>query len=339
LKISEIPGSGPVIEKKLASVGIIDVQQLITLPPPKVAEKTGLDNESARELYFKAKKFLEKKKIISKNFQTGTELEKIKEISITTGTKALDKLLNGGLKVAACTEIHGEDGCGKTQFSHTMAVRVQLPIEKGGLNGKVIWIDTENTFKRDRIIDIATHLGLSPAECLENIIVTKPHNSADQHVMLEEAEKLIVEDPSIKLIIIDSALGLFRGDYSGRGMLSERQKYLDDFLTLSHNIAKHYKIATIWTNQVMINPGIFYGDPIVPIGGKILGHKATYRVYFKKSGKKRIGTLVKSPNDANIQVTFGVSTEGMVDPEVIDEQIKEAKKAKAKVVKEEPKEE
>lgn len=328
MKISDIPGCGPVIEKKLAAAGIINVQQLITLPPPKVAEKTGLDNESARELYFKARKYLEKKKVIPPRFQSGTDIALIKDIVISTGTKSLDKLLNGGLRLGACTEIYGEDGCGKTQFTHTMAVRAQLS------NYKVIWIDTENTFKEQRIRDIAIPLGLDPEKCLENIIVARPHNSADQHVVLEEAEKLIAEDKEIKLIVIDSVMGLFRGDYTGREKLSERQKYLNNHLTLSHNISKHYNIATIWTNQVSINPGVFYGDPIIAIGGKIMGHKSTFRVYFKKSGKKRIGTLVKSPNDANIQVTFGVTGVGMVDPEVIDEIIKELKKSKAKEKKE-----
>lgn len=330
MKISEVPGCGPVIEKKLALAGIIDVQQLITLPPPKVAEKTGLDNESTRELYFKVRKYLEKKKVITPRFQLGTDIASITETVITTGTNALDKLLNGGLRLGACTEIYGEDGCGKTQFSHTMAVRVQLPKNQGGLNGKVIWIDTENTFKENRIKDIAVPLGLDPEKCLKNIIVARPHNSADQHVTLEEAEILITEDKDIKLIIIDSVMGLFRGDYTGREKLSERQKYLNNHLTLSHNISKHYNIATIWTNQVSINPGIFYGDPIIAIGGKIMGHKSTFRVYFKKSGKKRIGTLVKSPSDENIQVTFGVTKKGMVDPEVIDEIEKEKKKAKNK---------
>lgn len=330
MKISDIPGCGPVIEKKLAAAGIVDVQQLITLPPPKVAEKTGLDNESAKELYFKARKYLEKKKVIPPRFQSGTDIASIQDIVISTGTKSLDKLLNGGLRLGACTEVYGEDGCGKTQFSHAMAVRVQLPPDQGGLNGKVIWIDTENTFKEKRIRQIAIPLGLDPDKCLENIIVARPHNSADQHVVLEEAEKLIAEDKEIKLIVIDSVMGLFRGDYTGREKLSERQKYLNNHLTLSHNISKHYNIATIWTNQVSINPGVFYGDPIIAIGGKIMGHKSTFRVYFKKSGKKRIGTLIKSPNDANIQVTFGVTEVGMVDPEVIDEMIKELKKIKAK---------
>jgi len=327
MKISELPGCGPVIEKKLKEHGIVDIRQLITCPPPKVAEKTGLDNESTRELSRKARICLEKKNIVGPSFQSAIDIAKVKDVTISTGTIAVDKLLNGGVLLGSCTEVHGEDGSGKTQFCLTMAVRTQLPPEKGGVNGKVVWIDTENTFKKDRIKSIATHLGLDNDECLKNITVARPHNSADQQRILEETEKLLIEDSSIKLIIIDSVMGLFRGDYSGRSMLSERQMYLDDFLTLSHNISKHYNIATIWTNQVMINPGIFYGDPIIPIGGKILGHKATFRVYFKKSGKKRIGTLVKSPNDAQIQVTFGVSTEGLVDPEVIDE-IEKKKKAK-----------
>lgn len=330
MKISDIPGCGPVIEKKLAKHDIIDVQQLITMPPPHVAARTGLDNDSCIELHKKAKAYLLKKELIPPQFQTGTELEKIDELYITTGTKSLDKLLNCGLRLGACTEIYGEDGCGKTQFSHTMAVRVQLPVDQGGLDGKVIWIDTENTFKKNRIIQIANALEISPAECLGNIIVTKPHNSSDQQTALEDAEKLIIQDKNIKLIIIDSAMGLFRGDYLGRAMLSERQKYLNKFLTLSHNMAKFYNVAIIWTNQVSINPGIFYGDPIIPIGGKILGHHSSYRVYFKVSGKKRIGTLMKSPNDDKIQVTFGVTSAGMVDPEVIDEIEKEKKKAKVK---------
>lgn len=330
MKISEMPGCGPVIEKKLAKHDIIDVQQLITMPPPQVAARTGLDNDSCIELHKKAKAFINKKKGIKSIFETGPELDTGIDTFITTGTKALDKLLNGGLRLGACTEFYGEDGCGKTQFSHVMAVRVQLPVEKGGLNGKCVWIDTENTFKKDRIIQIAQSLDLSPAECFENIIVTKPHNSSDQQTALEEVEKLIINDDTIKLIIVDSAMGLFRGDYLGRAMLSERQKYLNKFLTLSHNISKFYNIATIWTNQVSTNPGVFYGDPMNPIGGKIMGHHSTYRVYFKVSGMKRIGTLMKSPSDDKIQVTFGVTGIGMVDPEVIDEIIKEKKKAKKK---------
>jgi len=329
MKISELPGCGPVIEKKLAANGILDVQQLVNLGAAKVADKTGLDNDSAIELCKKSRTFLEKKNEISSLMgQSGIDIPDEDGPIISTGTKSVDKLLNGGLRVGACTEIYGEDGCGKTQFSFTMAVRVQLPLDQGGANGKVIWIDTENTFRKDRIRSIAINLGLDPDKCLENILVVKPLNSTDQQTAIEESEKLVIKDKNIKLIIIDSAIGLFRGEYTGRGMLSERQKYLNRFLTLSHNIAMYYKIATIWTNQVMINPGVFYGDPIVPIGGKILGHLSTYRIYFRKSGKKRIGVLKKSPNDAQIEVTFGVSTEGLVDPEIIDEIEKEKKKAK-----------
>ena len=162
MSISSIPGCGPVIQKKLAENNILYPQQLITNPPPRIAAKTGIDNVSAKELYCKARKFLEKQEMVTKRFQTGTEIKEIPKIFITTGTKALDKLLDGGLRLGACTEVYGEDGCGKTQFAHTMAVRTQLSKEKGGLDGKVIWLDTERTFEKGRIIDIAESLDLSP---------------------------------------------------------------------------------------------------------------------------------------------------------------------------------
>jgi DNA repair protein RadA len=248
---------------------------------------------------------------------------------ITTGTRALDKLFTGGLECEATTEIYGEFGCGKTQFCHTMAVRVQLPKDKGGLDGKAVWIDTEGTFEPKRIRDIATHTLLDEEEVLDNIIVAKAYNSADQYMVLQEVQHLIEDDPKIKLIVIDSAIGLFRQDYSGRAMLSERQKYLDEFLTMASNMANFHKVAIIWTNQVMINPGIFYGDPVTAVGGTVLAHKSTYRVYFKKSGIFRIAKMIDSPKHAQTEVNFGLSIAGVVDKEVAEELHKEQLKAKA----------
>ena len=334
MDITKLKGIGDGTAKKFEKNGITTVEQLFVIPPPKVAEMLGIDNDSAVELFKKARSVYDDSPVFQSGLEAKDEDDELEKIS--TGTKALDKLFTGGIETSATTEIYGEFGCGKTQFCHTMAVRVQLPKEKGGLDGKCVWIDSEGTFEPTRIESISKSLKLDEKEALGNIIRAKAYNSADQYLILQELEKLLVEDDKIKLIVIDSATGLFRQDFSGRAMLSERQKYLDEFLTMASNMANFHNIAIIWTNQVMINPGVFYGDPVTAIGGTVLAHKSTYRVYFKKSGAYRMGKMVDSPKHGQIEVMFGLSEDGVVDQEIAEELEKKrnADKAKAKKSKE-----
>ena len=331
MDITKLKGIGDGTAKKFEKNGITTVEQLFVIPPPKVAEMLGIDNDSAVELFKKARSVYDDSPVFQSGLEAKDEDDELEKIS--TGTKALDKLFTGGIETSATTEIYGEFGCGKTQFCHTMAVRVQLPKEKGGLDGKCVWIDSEGTFEPTRIEAISKSLKLDEKETLENIIRAKAYNSADQYLILQELEKLLVEDDKIKLIVIDSATGLFRQDFSGRGMLSERQKYLDEFLTMASNMSNFHNIAIIWTNQVMINPGVFYGDPVTAIGGTVLAHKSTYRVYFKKSGVYRMGKMVDSPKHGQIEVMFGLSEDGVVDQEVAEELEKKRKADKAKAKK------
>lgn len=335
--ITKLKGIGDATAKKLAKGKITTIEQLLVIPPPKVAEMLETDNDSAINLFVKAKEYFNKD---IKLFQSGMEADRDdKNIEkISTGTTALDKLFTGGIECGSTTEIYGEFGSGKTQFCHTMMVRVQLPREKGGLGGKGLWLDTEGTFEPTRIRSIAKSLDLDEEETLNNIIIAKAYNSADQYLVLHEIEHVLEDDPDIKLIIVDSAIGLFRQDFSGRGMLSERQKYLDEFLTLASNISKLHKVAIIWTNQVMINPGIFYGDPVQPVGGTVLAHKSTYRVYFKKSGEFRIAKMIDSPKHGQTEVSFGLSTTGVVDRAEAERLKKERLKEKANAKKAEKKE-
>ncbi len=327
MEITKLKGIGEATAKKLAKGGITTVEQLFVIPPPKVAEMLGVDNDTAIGLFKKAREAFNDAPTFINGIEADKEDDDIEQIS--TGTRALDKLFTGGLECGATTEIYGEFGCGKTQFCHTMCVRVQLPKDKGGLDGKAIWVDTEGTFEPKRIREIAKHTLLDEVEVLKNITVAKAYNSAEQYIVLQEVEHLLEDDKSIKLIVIDSAIGLFRQDYSGRAMLSERQKYLDEFLTLASNIANFHKVAIIWTNQVMINPGIFYGDPVTAVGGTVLAHKSTYRVYFKKSGIFRIAKMIDSPKHAQTEVNFGLSIAGVVDKEIAEKLHKEQLKAKA----------
>ena len=331
MDITKLKGIGDGTAKKFEKNGITTVEQLFVIPPPKVAEMLGIDNDSAVELFKKARSVYDDSPVFQSGLEAKDEDDELEKIS--TGTKALDKLFTGGIETSATTEIYGEFGCGKTQFCHTIAVRVKLPKEKGGLDGKWVWIDSEGTFEPTRIESISKSLKLDEKEALGNIIRAKAYNSADQYLILQELEKLLVEDDKIKLIVIDSATGLFRQDFSGRGMLSERQKYLDEFLTMASNMANFHNIAIIWTNQVMINPGVFYGDPVTAIGGTVLAHKSTYRVYFKKSGVYRMGKMVDSPKHGQIEVMFGLSEDGVVDQEVAEELEKKRKADKAKAKK------
>lgn len=338
MKLSQLAGIGDGTEKKLAEKGIVDVSQLMIYSPSKVAEMLGQTNDDVHKLFKKARDALEKQSIIGKMFQTGiekNEFDKNRE-QISTGSKALDKLFGGGIEVGETTEVYGEYGCGKSQLCHMMMCRMMLSKEKGGLatkdnpDPKGIWIDTENTFIADRIISISKSIGLDPDRVLKNIIVANALNSVDQQIILEQVSTMLVDDKTVRMIVIDSAMGLFRGDYTGRDNLSERQKFLGRFLLLASNIASFYGLAMIWTNQVMISPGVFYGDPVQAIGGTIMAHKSTHRVYFKRSGVKRIGKMVDSPRYAQTEVSFGLNESGLVDPEIIDEEIKQKKSDKAK---------
>lgn len=331
MDITKIKGIASKTAEKMSANGITTVEQLFVIPPPKVAEMLGMDNQSSIELFAKARKAMDDTSYFQSGLDADKEDDNIEKIS--TGTKALDKLFTGGVECGATTEIYGEFGCGKTQFCHTMAVRVQLPIDQGGLNGKCVWIDSEGTFEPKRIRQIAKYVDLNEEDALENIIHAKAYNSADQYIIVKEVEHLLEQDKDIKLIVIDSAIGLFRQDFSGRAMLSERQKYLDEFLTLTSNMANYHKVAIIWTNQVMINPGIFYGDPVTAVGGTVLAHKSTYRVYFKKSGAYRVGIMKDSPKHGEVEVMFGLSEAGVVDREVKEELEKKRKAEKAKTKK------
>lgn len=327
MELTELDGIGPVTAKSLNDVGIFDVIQLLSHSPREVSDLTGMDSEASLAIFKKARAKLQEESIIGKTFQSGKEMDERRKNTklISTGTKALDKLFDGGIETGSTTEVYGQFGSGKSQFCHTMSVQVQLPEKSGGLEGKVLWIDTENTFRSERIISIAKAKGLDSDKTLENITVARAHNSAEQQLILEEAEKLIIPN-NVRLIVVDSSTGLFRSDYLGRGTLAERQQKLNKFITLAKNIAETHNLAILYTNQVMQSPGVFFGDPTRPIGGDIYAHNSTYRVYFRKSGGLRVAKMVDSPRHAETEVSFGLSEAGIVDPEVKEAEDKEKKK-------------
>lgn len=316
LRLDSLDGVGPVTTKKLMDAGIHSIMDLVVRGPVDVSEVTGMDRETAEKIVTKARHTLMEQGLITKDFVTATEIYKRRQDigKITTATQCLDQLLDGGVETQALTEVYGEFGSGKTQFCHTICVTVQKPKEEGGLNGGVLYIDTENTFRPERIVSIAKAKGMDPEKVLDNIIVARAYNSAHQTLILEEAGP-IIEQHNIKLIIADSAVGLFRSEYLGRGTLSDRQQRLNRFMHLLVRTAETYNCAAVATNQVMASPDVFFGDPTRPIGGNVVAHTSTYRIYFKKSGKKRIARMVDSPHHPEEEVIFTVTEAGIADPE------------------------
>ncbi|MBI3253360.1 MAG: DNA repair and recombination protein RadA [Nitrosopumilales archaeon] len=316
LRLDSLEGVGPVTTKKLTDAGIHNIMDLLVRGPVEVSEITGMDKETAEKIVNKARQQLVEEGLIAKDFVSATEIYKRRQDigKISTGTNCLDLLFDGGVETQALTEVYGEFGSGKTQFCHTMCVNVQKPKEQGGQEGGVLYIDTENTFRPERIVSIAKANGMDPEKVLDRIIVARAYNSAHQILILEEAGPIIKEN-NIKLIVADSAAGLFRAEYLGRGTLSERQQRLNKFVHLLVRTAETYNCAAIATNQVMSSPDVFFGDPTRPIGGNIVAHTSTYRVYFKKSGKKRIARMVDSPHHPEQEVIFMLTEAGISDPE------------------------
>ena len=316
LRLDSLEGVGPVTTKKLTDAGIHNIMDLLVRGPVEVAEITGMDKETAEKIVNKARQQLVEEGLIAKDFVSATEIYKRRQDigKISTGTNCLDLLFDGGVETQALTEVYGEFGSGKTQFCHTMCVNVQKPKEQGGQEGGVLYIDTENTFRPERIVSIAKANGMDPEKVLDRIIVARAYNSAHQILILEEAGPIIKEH-NVKLIVADSAAGLFRAEYLGRGTLSERQQRLNKFVHLLVRTAETYNCAAIATNQVMSSPDVFFGDPTRPIGGNIIAHTSTYRVYFKKSGKKRIARMVDSPHHPEQEVIFMLTEAGISDPE------------------------
>lgn len=316
LRLDSLEGVGPVTTKKLTDAGIHNIMDLLVRGPVEVSEITGMDKETAEKIVNKARQQLVEEGLIAKDFVSATEIYKRRQDigKISTGTNCLDLLFDGGVETQALTEVYGEFGSGKTQFCHTMCVNVQKPKEQGGQEGGVLYIDTENTFRPERIVSIAKANGMDPEKVLDRIIVARAYNSSHQILILEEAG-LVIKENNIKLIIIDSAAGLFRAEYLGRGTLSERQQKLNKFLHLLVRTAETYNCAALATNQVMSSPDVFFGDPTRPIGGNIVAHTSTYRVYFKKSGKKRIARMVDSPHHPEQEVIFMLTEAGISDPE------------------------
>jgi DNA repair protein RadA len=308
--IEELPYVGPATAEKLRDAGFTDLMTIAVTSPGTLAEVAELGEGTAIKIINAARK-----EVDIGGFETGdVVLERRKEVhKLTTSSKALDELLGGGVETQAITEFFGEFGSGKTQLAHQLAVNTQLKHDQGGLEGHTVIIDTENTFRPERIAQMARGLELEPSEVLKTIHIARAFNSHHQMLLAEKVKDLTEEFP-VKLLIIDSLTGHFRAEFIGRGALADRQQKLNKHLHDLQRFADAHNASIVVTNQVQAKPDAFFGDPTRPIGGHILGHTATFRIYLRKSkGGKRICRLIDSPNLPEGEAVISVIEDGIRD--------------------------
>ncbi len=308
--IEKLPGVGAATAEKLIASGFDSFMSIAVSSPGEMVNVAGVTEVTARKIIASARDSLEM------GFETGEELlKKRKEtIKITTGSKALDSILGGGVETGAITEMYGAYGSGKTSIAHQLSITVQLPKDQGGAEGIAVWVDSEGTIRPEYIADIAKAKKLDPQEALKNFRGVRSFNSDHQMLLVENIEDLIKQGLNIKLIIIDSLMGHFRSDFSGRGQLADRQQKLNRHLHMLLKLAQTHGLAVYVTNQVMSKPDTFFGDPTQAIGGHVLAHASTYRVYLRR-GKKgtRVAKLVDAPAMPDAEALFVVTNEGIKD--------------------------
>jgi DNA repair protein RadA len=335
--LEDLPGVGPATAEKLKDNGYDSYQSIAVASPAELSNKADVGESSASDIINAAREAAD-----IGGFETGADVltrrEEIGKLQFIIDE--LDDLLGGGVETQSITEVYGEFGAGKSQVTHQLSVNVQLPQEHGGLEGRAIFIDSEDTFRPERIDEMVRGLpdetiaaameqreiegGADDEDALEALVedmldkihVAKAFNSNHQILLAEKAQEIAAEyeddEFPVRLLCVDSLTAHFRAEYVGRGELANRQQKLNKHLHDLDRVGNLYNTAVIVTNQVQSNPDAFFGDPTKPIGGNILGHKSTFRLYLKKSKQdKRIVKLVDAPNLPDGEAVMRVKGEGL----------------------------
>ncbi|KAI8621073.1 Rad51 protein [Chytriomyces sp. MP71] len=296
--------------QKLKDAGLYTVESVAFTPRKTLLAIKGISEAKGDKILAEAAK------LVPMGFTTATDfhIRRQETISIGTGSKDLDALLGGGIETGGITEIFGEFRTGKTQLCHTLAVIAQLPTNMGGGEGRVMYIDTEGTFRPERLLATAERFGLNGEEVLDNVAYARAYNSDHQTQLLVQGAAMMA-DTRFSLLIVDSATSLYRTDYSGRGELSARQMHLAKFMRMLQRLADEFGIAVVMTNQVVAQvDGFSIGDNKKPIGGNIIAHASTTRLYLKKgAGENRICKVYDSPNLPEAEAQFSIGPDGIND--------------------------
>jgi DNA repair protein RadA len=315
VELTDLEGVGPATARKLREAGVLSIMDLAVALPTEL-EDAGLTRETAGALIFVAQRKLREGGVLQQEFvPAAAALERRRGmLRCSTGASNLDQLLKGGVETQAITEFWGEFGSGKSQICHTLTVMAQLHPQKGGLGGAALYVDAENTFRPERIAEIAEARGLESETILANVFVSKAYNSSHLELVVRSLGNFI-EKYRARLVVVDSVISLHRAEFLGRGTLAERQQRLNSLIHRLLRVAEVYNIAVVITNQVQQHPDIFFGDPNRPTGGHVIAHAATYRLMLRKSRNYRIATMVDSPYHPTGDAIFAISPKGIEDYE------------------------
>ena len=315
MRVDQLKGVGAVTQKKLETFGVTSLIDLCIRGSQEIKEITGVAKPTCDSWVFQAQKLLEDNGLIRKSDMSTTELWEYQKAYPVIATKCdeVDNLIDGGVRPEATYEIYGEFGAGKTQFCNSLTVET---IHDGN---NVIWIDCEDTFKPNRIAQI-----LKAREYVDRDEEVSGYLNQITYLYCPNTEQLmgtinglskILDEKKPKLVILDGAIGQFREEYLGRGTLAERQMQIARLMSHIKNISFYFRCAVVFTNQVQSDPSMMFGDPIKPIGGNVVAHASTYRLYFKKSGKKRLARMIDSPEHAMADAEYLLDARGMSNVE------------------------
>ena len=305
--LTDIPGVGATTADKLTESGFSDPVSIAVATPGEITEAAGLSETVARKMINWCRQNM------NMGFESGNDVltRRANVIKLSTGAASFDALLGGGFETGSIVECFGEFGSSKTQIAHMLCVQMV----KRFPNAYAVYVDTEKTFRPERIIEFAEGAGLDPKKVLKQIKVAKAYNSDHQMLLVEKVEELVLKDElDVKLLIVDSLTSHFRAEFVGRGTLSVRQQKLNKHMHVMSKLADVHNLCVYVTNQVMSKPDSFFGDPTAAIGGHIVAHASTFRLYLRK-GKKgcRVAKLIDSPNLPDGECAFMVTTERLED--------------------------
>jgi DNA repair protein RadA len=298
--VMDLPGVGAATVEKLSAAGYDDLLSIAVSSIGQLTEAAGVSEAVARKMIQAAREGLDM------GFQSGTDVLKKRDkvIKVKIGSNNFDTMMAGGFETGAITECFGQYGSGKTQIGHVIAVSCQ----KDDPDAVAVYIDTESTFRPERIIQFANGFGLDPDAVLENVKVARAFNSDHQMILAEKVEDLIKDGLKVRVIIVDSLTAHFRAEFIGRGTLAERQQKINKHMHTLAMLADKYNICVYVTNQVMAKPDAFFGDPTEAIGGNIVGHNSTFRIYLRRGKKNtRVAKLVDSPNLPDSECIFNIA--------------------------------
>jgi len=314
--LNQIKGINARQIKLLQDNGISTAEALAMSPGSTVANIDGLGDKTAKKLIWNARNALGMTDFIqAKDIDENVEF-------ITTGSSGLNQILGGGFQTGKLTEVYGPFKSGKTALAHTISVTSQLSVKKGGLNTSVAYVDTENTFSKEKIKRIAKRFGLNPNETLSQIYHARIYSSDHQSQMIQKAETLC-KTRGVRLIIIDSLMALLRVEYVGIGQLAPRQALLNNIIHTLSRIAETYNCAVLLTNQVAVKMmGMFSTNDA--IGGNIVAHGCHFRVMFKTKGfssnnsLKRRAVIVDAPDLPPDECEFFITSAGIADTDNVE---------------------